>query len=792
MIKLARFMLPRVALRLAAPALALGALAACGGGDETAPLPAATIPWPYAPYEPPPVATPLADTVFVQEQNHTSNELEPGVGALVAVLVPPGSATGLELPVQVTPRGVVTHPGGGAAAIVPIEAGDADLVGAAFAGDTLALVGPGAVYLFDAGAGTLARHAAPAGTVLLGLASGATQAYLRTDHGLGLVRGPAPGQLDWPTSAPGDEPVDAALEAASALYLASPSGLAQYPLPISLPLGAPSATFAPADGLATGTVTALVADVTLPAPLDLVVLGTSGVQGLLFPGGAPSAPPVPEFAPTRVPLGAATGAARAADGGFVVATAEGAYRMLERGDGPEWRVYGAERWLPSEAVRAVATDPAVATGPIYFATGAGLATATAAPVTLEQKLASFVERIVLRHDRDGAVADSRLSVPGDLSTSIPYDSDNDGGWTSYWLLSECFRFRATGDLEAKAHFDRSLERMLSLRTLTGTDWFVARAVIRIEGCVLDDCANPDDGEWFLSPDGAWWVKGDTSNDEVTSHMFMLGHAYDLCADADQQAAIRAHVAGIVGGLLDHGYDLVDVDGLPTSYGQFDPFYVNESIPGQLQDGGRRSAQLLAALTLAHYLTGDERFVDAKRDLIATHHYADNAVHESEYPIRAGSGDGDELAMQAFFVLLRYEPEAALRDLWLEGWRRTYGNLRLQQGAWWDLVNAVVGGDAPDLANAGRWLRLAPMDMIRWTMHNSQRRDLVPGPAYYGDDARMRSDGRILPYDERPNDRWNTDQFKADGGLGAGLEMDGADVLAPYWMGRYYAFIVPAP
>ena len=50
---------------------------------------------------------------------------------------------------------------------------------------------------------------------------------------------------------------------------------------------------------------------------------------------------------------------------------------------------------------------------------------------------------------------------------------------------------------------------------------------------------------------------------------------------------------------------------------------------------------------------------------------------------------------------------------------------------------------------------------------------------------MRSDGLIIPYDERPNDRWNTDQFKVDGGHGPGIEMDGADVLAPYWMGRYY-------
>ena len=284
------------------------------------------------------------------------------------------------------------------------------------------------------------------------------------------------------------------------------------------------------------------------------------------------------------------------------------------------------------------------------------------------------------------------------------------------------------------------------------------------------------------------MKGDTSNDEVTSHMFMMGHAYDLCADERQREAIREHVDGIAGGIVDHGYQLLDVDGEVTTYGQFDPAYVNDSIPGKYGDGGRRSAQMIAILDLALYMTGKEKYLEAKRELIDRYHYDQNIVHESEYPARAGSGDGDELATQAFFVLLRYEQDPALRAMWLEGWRRSYSNMRLQQAALWDMVNAVVGGDEPDFRHAGRWLQLAPVDLIRWTQHNSQRRDLVPAPDYYRSDGRMRSDGQIIPYDERPCDRWNTDQFRVDGGMDGWREMDGADVLMPYWMGRYYGFI----
>ncbi|OPZ57249.1 MAG: hypothetical protein BWY89_00785 [Bacteroidetes bacterium ADurb.BinA012] len=92
----------------------------------------------------------------------------------------------------------------------------------------------------------------------------------------------------------------------------------------------------------------------------------------------------------------------------------------------------------------------------------------------------------------------------------------------------------------------------------------------------------------------------------------------------------------------------------------------------------------------------------------------------------------------------------------------------------------------------RWFRLYPLDLIRWTMHNSHRLDLIPAPQFYLDKdplRRMRSDGRIVPSDERPNDRHNTSQFIMDGGWGDNVEMDAADVLAAYWMARYYGFIL---
>ena len=109
---------------------------------------------------------------------------------------------------------------------------------------------------------------------------------------------------------------------------------------------------------------------------------------------------------------------------------------------------------------------------------------------------------------------------------------------------------------------------------------------------------------------------------------------------------------------------------------------------------------------------------------------------------------------------------------------------------WDVAGHILGVEDVALEHVVRWLRLAPMDFIRWSIHNGHRRDLVRPPSNYEQNGRMRSDGRPIPYDERANDRWNTDQYRIDRGHGGWVEMDGADVLAPYWLARHFGLVVP--
>lgn len=746
------------------------------------------------PFEPPAPSTVLTDSPYLQSINHTTNEQPTGLPSLVALALAPQEPAGLQTPVYVSSQGVLRSSGTGTFDLLAVPEGAGQVLDAETSSAGLFLATEHALLVLQTDGSLQPVWDAPLGCAVQRIVPGSDLVVIVSDGVLVKRQGEVPNHVAMtppPTAAlDGTRLILAANEKIAAFSSIPESDWSNADWSISVPfdllLGIPVgiATWPSTDG-----------------DKALLVVGDQGA--VLLPDGltSPSAPleAFPALTPPQRPLVSPFMATTGADGWPIVGYSLGVGRVLEAELGIEHRLYVPERWMPPGTLLDVlpAHDQGDVSS-IYFLTTGGLGSLTVEEWRLAEKMEHLKDIIVERHDRDGAVADSRLMTPGDLSSSVPWDSDNDGGWTCYWVMAECLRYKVTGAPEALEHFDRSLERMLSLRTLTGTQHFLARSVIRIEGCQLDDCDDPDDGEWFLSPDGEWWVKGDTSNDEVDSHMFMMGLAYDLCADETQRQAIRDHVAGIIGGIIDNGYRLIDPqDGEPTKFGMWDPFYVNVWVEGIWGDGGLRSTEMLGALNLAYYMTGEERFAEAKRFLIEENAYDDNVAHvgDSErYPFCAGSGDCDELSMQAFFTLIRYEPDPALRDLWLQGFNRLYSQMEAQEDALWDILNVVLSDGTLLKERVMRWLERYPVDLIRWRMDNTVRTDLAPAPDYYllrdsKAPYRLRSDGHILPPDERPNERHNTPQFGYTGGHGAGIEMDAADVLFAWWLARYYGFIV---
>ena len=75
-----------------------------------------------------------------------------------------------------------------------------------------------------------------------------------------------------------------------------------------------------------------------------------------------------------------------------------------------------------------------------------------------------------------------------------------------------------------------------------------------------------------------------------------------------------------------------------------------------------------------------------------------------------------------------------------------------------------------------------MDLVSWAMANSHRLD-VPRDLL-SDRFRREQALVVLPADERPVMKWNSNPFQMDGGDGGRSEDDGAFFLLPYWMGRW--------
>ena len=79
-----------------------------------------------------------------------------------------------------------------------------------------------------------------------------------------------------------------------------------------------------------------------------------------------------------------------------------------------------------------------------------------------------------------------------------------------------------------------------------------------------------------------------------------------------------------------------------------------------------------------------------------------------------------------------------------------------------------------------------LDMVQWKMRNSQRKDIV----FLPDNFRTQTITEVLPVDELPINRHNSNLFDLDGGDENGsYEYSAGDTwLLPYWMGRYLQVI----
>ncbi|HUF68855.1 MAG TPA: hypothetical protein VMM79_09465 [Longimicrobiales bacterium] len=459
-----------------------------------------------------------------------------------------------------------------------------------------------------------------------------------------------------------------------------------------------------------------------------------------------------------------------------IGTRQGAIRLSGARQSVEY--FAGERWLPDDHVTGIGFDGQAA----WLETPKGYARIAYTPMTLAEKSRVFVDRVQARHNRWGLTASSQLRVPGDVSTSQMVSSDNDGLWTAMYVAAECFRYKVTGEADARENARRGMQAIMRLESITGMPGFPARSFIK-----AGEDLQPADGEWHDTADKVWRWKGDTSSDEIVGHYFVYAVYYDLAADEPEKPALRAAIDRITAHILDNDYQLIDVDGRRTRWGWWGP----DAIWEDPDETGLRALHMLAHLRVALHLAGSARhrarYQAAYDDLITTHKY--HLLTRNQKIMVPGSinHSDDELAFLSYYPLLRYETDPKLLEVYRHSLERSWLIERPERNPLWNVIYAVgTGAREFDRAESLRTLREIPMDLIQWTVGNSHRLDVPIDPA--PDRHKGRQALIVLPYDELPMSKWNGNPYNLDGGNGGRSEDDGAYFLLPYWMGRYHQLL----
>lgn len=509
----------------------------------------------------------------------------------------------------------------------------------------------------------------------------------------------------------------------------------------------------------------------------------------------------------------------------------GTHRGAIRWDGSDFHYRQGLAWLPNDDIRRMAVS---SNGDAWFGTTNGVGWIERRSMTFAEKARVYESEIeqYIQRTPFGYVSEASLRVPGDKSSHQNHDSDNDGLWTSMWGAGECFAVAATGDPEARRRAKKAFEALRFLQKVTqgGTPQppkgYIARTIRSvelpdpnegrfqsdIEGQKHDALWKAYEPRWPKSADGKWYWKSDTSSDELDGHYFFYALYYEFVADTEaERERVREVVRDITDHMLQFDGILTDHDGKPTRWGIYSPQYLNRS-PNWWPERGLNSLSWLTYLTTAHSITGDPKYAAAIRELVDKHGYAHNAMYSK---VQHGPGSGnqsdDEMAFMCYYTLLRHSKDDALKAMIRYSFFRYWANEAPELNPFFNFAYAAIGLDQTVTNPFGTFsispwpgwhedsiatLRGFSIDRIGWGHQNSHRLDIVWLPRQKGQDLYdprphrrgHRTNGKVLPVENRHFNHWNTDPWDLDYGGGGHELASGTVFLLPYYMGLYHGFI----
>ena len=489
-----------------------------------------------------------------------------------------------------------------------------------------------------------------------------------------------------------------------------------------------------------------------------------------------------------------------ADGKKYFATNTGVITLIE--GKISYFSYGV--WLMHPTVTKIAVSES---GTIAAVTPRGISLITSKLMTLEEKANHYDEMAVKYFTRNEGYQVSRtLRKYGDLDSGWLPNSDNDGLFTGLYCASQCFRYSVTGDEAAKANAKRAVEAMIKLTEITGKPGFTARAT---RYSSEENFGTENREEWHIcedNPDCEWL--GETSSDEMTGHYFAYGIYYDLVADEEEKKKIANTVKTITDHIIDNNFHLTDVDGIPTTWANWEPDLLNND-DRWYYEKGTNSLEILSFLKTTYHVTGDEKYNQVFDMLIKKHHYAMNCM---QYKCEDGhvAHIDDQLDFVNIYPLIVYTDTNSHKEIFKMGLTHHWEYERVERSPFFNIVYGALTENCCDIENAAKSLSEMNLDLIRWPIFNSYRKDIV----WDTEQEAMGIPPQLkhpVEYSSRVLVHYDGNQFVCDSGAEEFIDINTKTVnrtstlpgtagangkkammpyiyLLPYWMGRYYGLI----
>ncbi len=501
-----------------------------------------------------------------------------------------------------------------------------------------------------------------------------------------------------------------------------------------------------------------------------------------------------------VPDGAVNDMFFAADGKKYFATDTGIITLIE--GKISYYSYGA--WLMHPTVTKITVSDK---GTIAAVTPRGISLITAKSMTLSEK-AGLIDKLNEKYfiRNEGYHVNRSLCKYGDLDSGVLLNSDNDGLFTGLYCASQCFRYKVTGDEQAKANAKQAVEAMIKLTEVTGREGFTARATRYSHE---ENFGTGNREEWHIcedNPDCEWL--GETSSDEMTGHYFAYGIYFDLVADKKEKKKIAEVVKKITDHIIDNNFHLTDVDGIPTTWANWEPDLLNND-DRWYYERGTNSLEILSFLKTTYHVTGDEKYEKVYEMLIRKHHYAMNCI---QYKCEDGhvAHIDDQLDFINIYPLLVYTDNEAQKEIYKMGLTHHWAYERVERSPFFNIVYGALTNNYCDIEEAAKSLSEMNLDFVRWPVYNSYRKDIVwdteqeesgvPAqlkyPVEYWSRLLVNYDGNqficdsgaeeFVAINSKSTNRTST--LPGTSGANAMCTSMPYVFLLPYWMGRYYGLL----